>query len=237
MNGHYGDTALRSAGHVLFGMDVDLSKEFFFYLQPEGVKAAFRRRARETHPDVILVNKQGQAGAAEAFHRVTEAYQLLCSFVRQRDLDVVPRPAHRHSTHKPNDDVGNPHYHKGELPARRLETGRYLYYLGIIPYQAILSAIVWQRKQRPPLGRIARNWGWLSDEAVRMVLCSRGYTGHFGDKAIRHGLLTRHQLTQLLAHQRSRQQRIGDYFVKAGYLTESEMEQLARQLRNHNARH
>lgn len=237
MNGQYCDTDLRSAGHVLFGMDVDLTKEFFSYLQTEGVKAAFRRRARETHPDVIFGNHQEQAGASEAFHRVTEAYQILSSFVRKRDLNLVPRHPKRHATKNTAKEFGNPHYHTGDLPSHRLETGRYLYYLGIIPYQAILSAIVWQRKQRPPLGRIARNWGWLSDEAVRMVLYCREHTGHFGDKAIRHGLLTRHQLSQLLAYQRSCQKRIGDFFVNAGYLTDSEMERLARQLHIHNARH
>lgn len=44
-------TELYDACGVLFGPQVDISFEFFRYLQPSGLKDAFRKKALETHPD------------------------------------------------------------------------------------------------------------------------------------------------------------------------------------------
>jgi len=43
-------TRLFSACRVLFGPQVEITLEFLNYLQESGVKDAYRRRARETHP-------------------------------------------------------------------------------------------------------------------------------------------------------------------------------------------
>jgi hypothetical protein len=116
-----------------------------------------------------------------------------------------------------------------------MEIGRFLYYNGVIPYQTIISGIVWQRSLRPSLGQIARNWGWLTDESVQKVLRSRKHTGYFGDKAVHHGYITKHQLKLLLVHQKSIQNRIGEYFVREGFLTREDMELMIMALKTHNA--
>ncbi|GAM09617.1 hypothetical protein OR1_01897 [Geobacter sp. OR-1] len=234
MTGLYNEAELRRACKVLFGNELDPPGEFFSYLQPEGVKAAFRRRARETHPDCCPAGHINQATPPEAFHRVTEAYNVLNSFVKQR-IPVEPDPSRREQRPHRTSSAGN-FYHHGPLPDRQLEIGRYLYYRGVVPYQSLIAALVWQRRQRPPLGRIARNWGMLTDDAVQAILCCKQHSGCFGEKAVRRGLLTRHQLSLLLTHQRSRQQKLGRYFIQSGYLSDAEMETLVMEMHKHNAR-
>ena len=242
MSTSYSDSELRDACLVLFGPDITVSRAFFSYLQPEGVKAAFRRKARETHPDALIGSTALPTPGTEKFHQVTAAYQLLTSFVRQRKIPVAmpasPEPR-RHTPatapRRPRPPEERSSYYHGPLPARPLEIGRYLYYRGIVPYKALIEAIIWQRNQRPSVGRIARNWGWLSDSDVRTVLCSRSHTGYFGEKAVHHGFLTRYQLKILLAHQHSRQEKLGTFFVQNGYLTQTELDLFIREQQRHNA--
>lgn len=234
MNGLFSDVELRSACQVLFGSHVDPPVEFFSYLQPEGVKAAYRKRARETHPDSRcgnLVNSAYQP--AEAFHQVTDAYNLLFSYVQQTPPAKTGRITTPFSTTSRSSGTV---YHNGTLPHRRLEIGRYLYYRGLIPYNSLISAVAWQRKQRPPVGRIARNLGLLTDDAVQLILRSTKCSGYFGDKAIHHGLLTKAQVSLLLLHQRSRQQKLGRYFIECGYFSEKEIETAVVEMRRHNAK-
>ena len=42
---------LFKACESLFGTEIDISIEFLRYLKPAGVKAAYRKKAMETHPD------------------------------------------------------------------------------------------------------------------------------------------------------------------------------------------
>lgn len=229
MNGLFSEGKLRRACKILFGSHVDPPTEFFSYLQPDGVKAAFRKRARETHPDTSPDSHSVHRNIEE-FHQVTDAYKLLFSYAQQEkpvNPDRSPHNSFRSSGHI---------FHTGPLPRRRLEIGRYLYYRGLIPHHALISAINWQRKQRPPVGRIARTLGLLSDDEVQKILRSAKYPGYFGDKAIHHGLLTRPQVLLLLSHQRSRQQKLGRYFIESGYFTEKEMEAVVLEMRMHNAK-
>jgi len=234
MNGLFSEVELRSACQVLFGSHIDPPVEFFSYLQPEGVKAAYRKRARETHPDSRCGNFANPAyQPVETFHQVTDAYNLLFSFVQQEPLKKTGRINSPFSVTPRS--PGNV-YHNGTLPHRRLELGRYLYYRGLIPYHSLIAAVAWQRKQRPPVGRIARNLGMLTDDAVQMILRSTKCSGFFGDKAIHHGLLTKAQVSLLLLHQRSRQQKLGRYFIESGYVSEREIEAAVVEMRRHNAK-
>ena len=46
---------LFNACESLFGTDIDVSVEFLRYLKPAGVKAAYRKKALETHPDRAII--------------------------------------------------------------------------------------------------------------------------------------------------------------------------------------
>lgn len=72
---------LFKACESLFGTDIDVSVEFLRYLKPAGVKAAYRKKALETHPDRAAV-MDGKADFMEdRFKEIGLAYQLLREFL------------------------------------------------------------------------------------------------------------------------------------------------------------
>ncbi len=231
---------LLHACRELFGSDVEISAEFVSYLQPEGVKAAFRTRAKQTHPDLAL-SEQMDRGGAEDFIRTRDAYLLLSEYFSARE-------AGRYSATAPYaafDKVGEwqrrqpPQggmVYTGSVPARRQLLGRYLYYRGIITYRALLDAITWQRATNLPMGSVACDWGWLSPPDIRRILASHP-SGLFGESAIRLGLLNPLQVGTLLMHQQSSRQKIGQYFIQHQWLDPADLQKLLHDFRLHNLHH
>jgi len=78
-------------------------------------------------------------------------------------------------------------------------------------------------------------WGWLDQHAVRRILDCSGRFLLFGQRGIHLGVLTPFQVRVLLTYQRSRQKKLGRYFVEQGLLRHYEMERLVAELKAHNA--
>lgn len=234
MNGETSYSELFNACRVLFGHDIDLSVDFLQYLHHDGVKAAFRRKAKETHPD-LLAHVSPHNADAELFHRANEAYELLGNFIRNRGLRTKTDNnfVKTSRTCEKPPGSGCHTYHHGSLPPRPLPFGRYLYYRGIIPFRTLLDALKWQRGGRATIGSIAREWGWLSHSDVEAILSVRS-RGRFGENAVRCGLLNSFQVKLLLMNQKSRMRRIGQYFVVHNMVGRQQMEQLARDHQMHN---
>lgn len=229
------------ACRTLFGSEVSLGRDFLFYLQPPGAKTAFRKIAKETHPDLFANEPSDiQKRQNDQFRDVLQAYELLNTFFKQRN-DGLWMPSDRFS----GSDIGKQarreatkgnRYYAGPVPLRPLETGLYLYYRGAIPYRALIDALVWQRGQRPSLGDIAKRWSWLGDEDVQAILALRSKALRFGEKAVHLGLLTPFHVKAMLYYQRSRQERLGQFFVRKGYLSGRDLDRLVEELHGHNVR-
>lgn len=244
------DPSLLQACRALFGPEAPLSPEFLLTLKPSTVKTAFRKKAKETHPDLFTANDAAtQRRQAEMFRIVNDAYDIMRKYCERRDREQKHAQARPHrKTHSRRPAAATkgatPTFHvdtagwlyRGVVPERRLEIGRYLYYRGCIPYRALLQALSWQMRQRPALGVIAKQWGWLNDSTVRAILSFRGMPRLFGQRALSLGLLSSYQARILLAYQRTLQKKLGQYFVDRGLLTREDMEQLADDLNRHNKR-
>lgn len=238
MNGTTSYAELFDACRVLFGPEIDLSVDFLQYLHFDGVKAAFRRKAKETHPDLsIFTSSHDPHPNAESFHRVNDAYALLGNFIRNRRLSLRKERSFGGDSGRRNRQPGGfgNTFHRGAVPERPLPLGRYLYYRGVIPYLTLLDALTWQRRNRATIGSIAREWGWLSHSDVEAVLAVR-QRGRFGENAVRCGLLNPFQVTMLLLNQKSRNRRIGHYFVLHDIVSSQQLEMLARDHYRHNLR-
>jgi hypothetical protein len=126
-------------------------------------------------------------------------------------------------------------YYLGPIPFRVLDIGRYLYYSGLISYWSLIEALTWQRKQRPLIGSVAIQWGWLNSATINQIATSHSLNGRFGERAVRLGLLTSFPVNTLLYYQRTQQQRLGTYFVQKHLLTAEQVELLASRMVKHNA--
>ncbi|MEZ4600384.1 MAG: J domain-containing protein [Syntrophotaleaceae bacterium] len=241
------------ACRTIFGPDITLSREFLAYLQPSGVKSAYRQKVKETHPDSFGGRDIGQQQEqTKLFQDLLAAYETVSGFFKQRESGLwvastdqvresrAPRPAENPGHSSPRNDPPKGSYSSSfsseSLPSRQLEIGLFLYYQGIITYRQLIDALIWQRRQRPNLGDIAQRWGWLTEKDVKAILCHRGIMGRFGQKALRLKYLTDRQLNTLLFFQRSRQKKLGQYFVEKEILLAEEIERLVQEQKNHNSR-
>jgi hypothetical protein len=249
---------LFKACESLFGADIDVSVEFLRYLQPAGLKAAYRKKALETHPDRAVVVSDDPHFLEKRFKEVSLAYQMLVDFLaapwrysldekgglyvrkqppRQarpsRPTGPMARPAARQRTTQP---FVEPLY-AGRMPTRRLLFGQYLYYGGHISLSALIKAIVWQRLQRPSVGAIAVSWGWLEGCDILDILRSRTFGEKFGDCAQRLGRLSRYQVSSLLDKQKAAQPLIGKYFADQNLITSAQIFKRIIDMKMHNKRY
>jgi hypothetical protein len=239
------------ACQVLFGPDIDVSSDFLRYLQMPGLKAVYRKKALDTHPDRALTLATEPLVLAERFREVHAAYRELSDYLtapaplkfgmggplRKAAQDPSPQAqawkrdrtrgtdAFRESDHR---------FPRAALPQRSLLFGQYIYYSGIISYRELIDALVWQKVQRPLLGRIGVRWKWLQEEDIRAILRRRQGGERFGEAALRGGYLTPENLTTMLGWQRLLQPRIGKFFVEKKILANTLVEVMAEKSRRHN---
>lgn len=229
------------ACRVLFGADLHLSRDFLHYLQPSGVRTAYREKAKATHPDRFTRSCSNiKARQEKLFQNLNQAHEVVQHYLKQRSTTAAK--GHHHSqagqkTHtysqRSNKGTSN-RFYRGPLPARPLQLGQFLYYQGLIPYAAVISAITWQRQQRPSLGDIAQRWRWLSEKDIDRILKMRTGFARFGERAQRLGLLNPLQVRTLLLHQRTHQKQIGRYFIDNNFISERMLERLLGKLSEHN---
>ncbi len=236
---------------VLFGRDAVTNRQFLETLQMSALKAAFRRRALVTHPDLF----SGQAewvrkhraeqfiGAREAYKRLSQYLVNRCSrsvFARGRRAAAWEQRARAQTKpfsagregRAPATGPGTRMLHC--LPGWPLRTGEFLYYSGVITFRLLITAVVWQRQQRDRIGDIARRWGWLSEEEIRKVAAGKCPGEKLGEVLLRGSWITPFQLSALLWHQRKSQRPIGRYFVERGLITEEDLRMHLADLDRHN---
>ncbi len=228
------------ACRVLFGGDLKLNRDFLHYLQPSGAHSAFRKMAKNTHPDSCQIHLQGKPDRVQQFQDLNQAHQLIQTYLRQRDL-IAARNRTSTATRRPRPTTTQSERYQskpsqGPLPTRPLQFGIYLYYRGVISFSTLIGALTWQRQQRPTIGQIAQRWGWMDESAIAQILTSRR-TGRFGERAEQLGLLSSIQVRAILLHQRTRQSKIGNYFVEQGLLTAEDVERLLYELSDHNLKY
>jgi hypothetical protein len=242
---------LYNACQMLFGSEIDASVDFLRYLQIPGLKAVYRRKALETHPDRAIALARPVLALEEQFKQISAAYQELHDYLenplRFKLIDDGFRKKQNRPSQKmhtcygtqsrktdPKPERHRRQYYEGMVPKRGLLFGQYIYYYGHISYRQLIDAIIWQKIQRPLIGNIAVHWEWLYEDDVREILKQRLWGEKFGESALRGGYLTPDELRIILGRQRLLQPRIGQYFVERRILTGSLVEKMAERFRHHN---
>jgi len=244
------ETEVVQACETLFGSAININKDFLHLMQPSGVKSAYRKKAKEHHPDLFATNPiHIQQKQTAVFQQILRAYDVLNYYFKQREDGswnpagkASPSPVRNRDTSAPKPASEQPagsksdnSFYNGDVPFEMLQIGQYLYYRGKITFESLINALVWQRKQRPSIGDIALQWGWLDSEGLGKVSRSCERPRLFGEKAVEMGMLTIFQVNAILLYQSSLQDRLGNYFALNQLLSQEGLERLARELKDHNA--
>lgn len=235
--------ALLDACSILFGPDIPPTIDFLKYLRLSGIKAAYRKKALETHPDRLNPQHVNPASINDGFINATRAYRTLTAAIENNGLflsDDAPKQA-RHRRDSPRRNKTHPaderdRWFRGGFPKRRLLFGQFLFYSRLISWEMLIKAILWQKRQNPKIGQIACTWGMLSRTDIQVILARRRMQEKFGQSAVRNGYLTDYNILALLGKQRMLNRAIGIYFLNTGHLTHLQIEELARRQRLHNQR-
>jgi hypothetical protein len=244
MNQYCTASELFDACGVLFGPEVEVSIDFLKYLQPSGIKDAYRCQAFKTHPDRAAALGQDEEFLNDRFKTLTQAYERLIAAIKgdgrvlmQQSKPQPPkrRPEYGKPPKKPNPYPGNDHFYsnKGNVPERKLLIGQYLYYSGYISWNTLIEVIVRQRRERPLIGQLAVNWGLIDSDQLQYILANRKFSEKFGDYAVRNKYFTQRNLLALLYKQKKLQRPIGHYLLQYGFRPDV-LERLVKKQKIHN---
>lgn len=220
---------LFAACRVLFGDDIEISKEFLAYIQENGVNSAFKKKAMEVHPDRCLLSNLSLERCQEEFVALQVACETLLQHIVSRERNV--------STARSEMQLREREYtfHKG-LPEEKLLFGRFLYRMNIIEWRHLLRALAWQKTGRPKIGELGIKLGYLDRSSVLTILKKSIKAGPFGVTAFNLGLLSKDEVYELLRRQKRQEKKIGQFFIEQGLLSEMELQQLLWQCAKHNLR-
>jgi hypothetical protein len=209
--------------------------------QAEARRGAEEVRARSASRRAEQARREEEARRAESVRREAEARRAAAAAeavaraarearaARSQKARTATAPDWRH--------VVRPR----PLPRRRIRLAEYLYYSGRISWAVMVEAITWQRRQRPAVGRIAVEFGFLTPLEVAQVIERRWRAGEgsvpFGEFALRLGMITPFERLAMIGRQARLQRPIGQYFVERGFIGAHEFEDLRRQIVRHNLRH
>ena len=228
---------ISEACEVLFGPEVEASIEFLKYLQPSGLRSAYRKKALETHPDRSEAIRKDKTAMSNRFIEATLAYEKLMPLVGGNRPFRLETGSKKTTCHKKTTERQSGFSHSfsnRNIPKRKLLIGQFLYYSGLISWQTLIDAIVWQRRHRPLIGEIALDWRMLTGKEIQQVLNWKSFSEKFGERAIRLGYLSRFELMALLGKQRRLRYPIGEYFVRQGILHPKDMEIIVEKHHTHN---
>lgn len=231
---------------TLFGPRFDFSSQTLDDLGSSGIKSAFRKKALETHPDLAQSRgDQALAQSGKKFIAVKQAYERLLSYLNRREQGFSqqafawpePAAAANQASFKGGKRRTVNDFFNGPLPRRKLLFGHFLYYSGVVNFKAIGKAILWQRLQRPRLGELGLDFGWLTEKELELVVRRSNTRQLFGETAIALGLLNEMQVERLLKKQETLKRKLGEYFVEQGTVTPEEMAELIKKFEAHTGQY
>jgi hypothetical protein len=170
----------------------------------------------------------------EAFKDVKLAFETLLNHQYSHAAKTAQKGYPDSSTGSPPQGIAGDLYWVADIPHTPLLFGQFLYYAGLITLDTLALAIAWQRRGRPSFGKIARMWGYLSEEDILFILTSGSDGQRIGESAVRTGRMTRFQNSAVLGLQQYMQRPIGEFFRKIGILREEEISYLVGLMKEHN---
>jgi len=139
--------------NVLFGPYADVSYEVLKELQPSELKAAYRKKVFETHPDRSKILGRDEDKMNREFIRAATAYEKLISIIKDKNKhvfnekrDVKESRAKYYNTK----DVFPDRYYKGSMPKRKLLLGQFFILLRSYFLEDADQCNILAKKTTPP---------------------------------------------------------------------------------------
>jgi len=218
---------IKSALKDLFDFEsIEVIQNPLDVIQLEMIKDAFRKKAKNFHPDRAAVLGINESLLNEKFKRLNDSYQFLISIIKDNKKIVVnyntkksegyPDKSQKSSGSKfERDDF----FYEGLIPKRKLRFAEFLYFKKIISWNNLIKSIVFQYQMRPRIGEIGVINNFLTNDEVSEILKNIKLNENFGKVAIRLGKLNDYQLSLILSKQKKLNLPIGKYFIDKKILT------------------
>ena len=196
---------LFDACRILFGSDLNITRDFLEYLQTSGLKTAYRKRALETHPDrLAAMGKSAQHFDSNLFRQVQTAYEDLTSYIDARKKGAIiikpTRTATGHWQYTNNTSQRNGHHTKARSANKSTNSNTWKTKPGS-----------WQNTTNS-----TNSANWNIDNRFRGTLPERELRlGHF---LYYSGIISWRQIIQALVWQRTNRPRLGELGLRFGWL-------------------
>ncbi len=220
---------LFEACRVLFGNDIELSREFLCYLRDDGVTSAFRKKAMEVHPDRALVSGLSVKKCQDEFVVLRLACETLRQYLASREICSTAQSLlqKKHTKH---------------ICILMYCLKKSFFLVGFSIVWGLFNGVsflwrsTWQRSGRPRIGELGVSLGYLDHKSVITILKNSIKVGAFGATACKMGFLTADEVRDLLQRQKRQEKKIGQFFIEKGLLSRNDLVVLLRQCKEHNRR-
>jgi hypothetical protein len=111
---------------ILFGPEIEISLDLLRYLRLSGLKAAYRKKALETHPDRAKVLGEDEAKMNAHFVKASLAYEKLSSVINDDGLVLLKEESSIKAKNKETfsrpkqNNRASDYFFTGNLPGRKL---------------------------------------------------------------------------------------------------------------------
>lgn len=229
---------LANACFLLFGPLFHFSEDTLNYLQPDGIKQAYRRKAKLCHPDTSNLKNQTENELSVRFNELNNAYKLLLSHVEKNSYSYNNYYFfilnNNFAKKRNNNNLNNDFYYTGLMPNRNLRIGEYLYYSKNISWSTLINAIIAQYRSRPKIGDLCVKLNFLDFDEINEIIRKIKIHEKFGEAAKRLGLLNDYQIFAAIGFQKKYNRHFGRFFVEKNIFTINELELFVEQCKSHN---
>lgn len=135
---------IRRAFRLLFGPQMTFSDDVLNYIQPSGIKSAFRAQVKLKHPDLADREERSPGEMTEEFRTLYDAYRLLMELKSRRFRRTEPPDtASPPRTGTENRDF---FYQGTKVPPHHMRLGEFLFYSKVISWQTLIQAIIFKKQ-------------------------------------------------------------------------------------------
>ena len=223
---------LFEACETIFGPEVNVSIEFLEYLQPIGIKTAYRKRALETHPDRAKALGSFARDLNTKFIDVQQAYEKLLLFVEANnggtvsassfnDFQTRQEPSYQSSEKSSyTSSYQNTWQHKGrqkksphdtKYTSKKHKSHPDHFYTGSFPDGSLM------------IGQFLYYSGLISWRTLIEAICwQRRQRPQIGQIAIAWGLISSRDVIRILTV-RTLSEKFGECALRAGYISNFEL--------------